>query len=51
MSTAIPRNTPLIEQRADPFVFKHTDGMYYFTASVPAYDRLELRRVLPAPAH
>lgn len=44
MSTAIPRNTPLIEQRADPFVFKHTDGMYYFTASVPAYDRLELRR-------
>lgn len=36
--------TPLIEQRADPFIWKHTDGYYYFTASVPAYDRIELRR-------
>ena len=36
--------TPLIEQRADPFIYKHTDGFYYFTASVPAYDRIELRR-------
>ena len=35
---------PLIEQRADPFIYKHTDGFYYFTASVPAYDRIELRR-------
>jgi len=35
---------PLIEQRADPFIWKHTDGYYYFTASVPAYDRIELRR-------
>lgn len=35
---------PLIEQRADPYIHKHTDGYYYFTASVPAYDRLELRR-------
>jgi GH43 family beta-xylosidase len=35
---------PLIEQRADPFVFKHHDGHYYFTASVPAYDRIEVRR-------
>ena len=35
---------PLIEQRADPFIFKHTDGYYYFTASVPAYDCIELRR-------
>jgi GH43 family beta-xylosidase len=35
---------PLIEQRADPFIHKHTDGYYYFTASVPAYDRIELRR-------
>ena len=37
-------STPLIEQRADPFIYKHTDGYYYFTASVPAYDRIELRR-------
>lgn len=36
-------NTPLIEQRADPYVYRHTDGKYYFTASVPAYDRIVLR--------
>jgi len=35
---------PLILQRADPSIRRHTDGWYYFTASVPAYDRLELRR-------
>ncbi len=36
-------NTPFIEQRADPYVLRHTDGKYYFTASVPAYDRIILR--------
>lgn len=36
--------SPLIEQRADPYIYKHTDGYYYFTASVPAYDGIELRR-------
>ncbi|NOU87180.1 family 43 glycosylhydrolase [Paenibacillus sp. LMG 31460] len=35
---------PLLEQRADPWIYKHTDGYYYFTASVPEYDRIELRR-------
>lgn len=35
---------PIIEQRADPWVYKHTDGFYYFTASVPEYDRIELRK-------
>ena len=35
---------PLIPQRADPYIHKHTDGYYYFTASVPAYDGVELRR-------
>jgi GH43 family beta-xylosidase len=35
---------PLIQQRADPFIGKHTDGYYYLTASVPAYDRIEVRR-------
>jgi GH43 family beta-xylosidase len=35
---------PLILQRADPFIGRHTDGYYYFTASVPAYDGIELRR-------
>lgn len=35
---------PLIVQRADPFIYKHTDGYYYFTASVPAYNLIEIRR-------
>lgn len=35
---------PIVEQRADPWVYKHTDGYYYFTASVPEYDRIEVRR-------
>jgi len=35
---------PLIEQRADPQIYRHTDGFYYFTASVPQYDRIEVRR-------
>lgn len=36
--------TPLIEQRADPHIYRHSDGFYYFTASVPQYDRIEIRR-------
>ncbi len=36
--------TPLILQRADPWIHHHTDGYYYFTATVPEYDRLEIRR-------
>ncbi|MDF2439857.1 MAG: hypothetical protein JWN98_841 [Abditibacteriota bacterium] len=38
---------PLVPQRADPWCYKHTDGFYYFTGSVPAYNRIEL---LKAPA-
>lgn len=34
----------IVEQRADPWVYLHTDGYYYFTASVPEYDLIELRR-------
>ncbi|WP_294469079.1 glycoside hydrolase family 43 protein [uncultured Ruminococcus sp.] len=37
-------NRPWILQRADPYVYRHTDGNYYFTASVPEYDRIVLRR-------
>ena len=37
-------NTPWILQRADPYVYRHTDGSYYLTASVPAYDQIVLRR-------
>ncbi|MEU9103903.1 family 43 glycosylhydrolase [Streptomyces xanthophaeus] len=35
---------PLAERRADPQIHKHTDGYYYFTATVPEYDRIVLRR-------
>lgn len=34
----------MIRQAADPHIHKHSDGYYYFTASVPQYDRIELRR-------
>ena len=37
-------NKPFIIQRADPYVYRHEDGTYLFTASVPAYDRIILRR-------
>ena len=37
-------NEAWIEERADPYVYKHTDGTYYFTGSVPAYDRIILRK-------
>jgi GH43 family beta-xylosidase len=37
-------NEPFITRRADPYVYLHTDGNYYFTASVPDYDRVILRR-------
>lgn len=35
---------PLVEQRADPFIYKHIDGYYYFTGSYPEYDRIVLRK-------
>ena len=37
-------NNPLVQQRADPQVALHSDGYYYYTATVPEYDRIELRR-------
>lgn len=37
-------NEPWILQRADPYIYRHTDGKYYFTASIPAYDGIVLRR-------
>jgi len=39
-----PYMNPLVRQRADPWVLRHTDGYYYFMGTVPEYDRLELRR-------
>lgn len=35
---------PLILQRADPQIYLHTDGYYYFTASEPNFELIELRR-------
>jgi GH43 family beta-xylosidase len=35
---------PILPQRADPHVILHNDGYYYFTATVPEYDRIEIRR-------
>lgn len=37
-------NEPWILQRADPYVYLHRDGWYYFTASLPQYDGIALRR-------
>lgn len=44
MNTKRDYVNPVVEQRADPWVYKHSDGYYYFTASVPEYDRIEIRR-------
>lgn len=35
---------PIVLQRADPWVYLHTDGYYYFTGSVPGYQEIEVRR-------
>ena len=44
MENMLELNKPWILQRADPYIYQHTDGYYYFTASVPAYDSIVLRR-------
>ncbi|MGW6903623.1 family 43 glycosylhydrolase [Streptomyces sp. NPDC054940] len=43
-SPAVTFTNPIALQRADPHIFKHTDGFYYFTATVPAYDKIVMRR-------
>lgn len=43
MMRKIDYNKPWILQRADPYIYRHTDGTYYFTASVPAYDKIIIR--------
>lgn len=37
-------NNPILIERADPWIYKHTDGYYYFTGSVPGYRSIEVRR-------
>ncbi|WP_083268573.1 family 43 glycosylhydrolase [Lentzea guizhouensis] len=41
---AVRYTNPIAERRADPHIFRHTDGFYYLTATVPEYDRIVLRR-------
>ena len=36
-SPAVQYTNSLVAQRADPHVFKHSDGFYYYTATVPQY--------------
>ena len=43
MDNTLQFNKPWILQRADPYV-TYKDGWYYFTASIPAYDAIVLRR-------
>ncbi|MFC6089934.1 family 43 glycosylhydrolase [Saccharothrix lopnurensis] len=40
---ALTTRNPLVEQRADPFITRPTDGTYYLTGSVPEYDRVVVR--------
>ena len=40
---ALTTRNPLVEQRADPFITRPVDGMYYLTGSVPEYDRVVVR--------
>jgi GH43 family beta-xylosidase len=41
---------PLIPRRADPQIYRDADRAYYFTATVPEYDRIELRQAASIPA-
>lgn len=42
--TANTSTAPLVEQSADPWVYLHTDGYYYFIATAPKFDRIDIRR-------
>ncbi len=37
-------DNPIAEQRADPWVNKTEDGIYYLIATVPEYDRIVIRK-------
>jgi GH43 family beta-xylosidase len=37
-------NNPIAEQRADPWIYKSEDNIYYLTATVPEYDRIVIRK-------
>lgn len=46
---SIELQNPLILQRADAQILRHSDGSYLFAATVPEYDRIELRRADTLP--
>lgn len=37
-------DNPIAEQRADPWIHKTDDGIYYLIATVPEYDRIVIRK-------
>lgn len=39
-----PSSAPLIPQRADPWIYRHSSGEYFFIATSPAFDQIEMRR-------
>jgi GH43 family beta-xylosidase len=43
-ANSLAQRNPNLLHRADPWVYRHTDGYYYFMATVPEFDRLELRK-------
>jgi len=43
-SQSLQFDNPIAEQRADPWVFKTEDGLYYLIATVPEYDRIVIRK-------
>lgn len=40
----VTAHAPLIPQRADPWVYRHTDGNYFFIATSPGFDQIEMRQ-------
>ncbi|MBN1377815.1 MAG: glycoside hydrolase family 43 protein [Gammaproteobacteria bacterium] len=36
-------NNPIVKQRADPWIYKHNNGLYYFIATASEFDRIEIR--------
>ena len=43
-SQSLTFNNPIAVQRADPWVHKADDGIYYLVATVPEYDRIVIRK-------
>lgn len=35
---------PVVEQRADPWVYRDGEGQYYFIGTAPEFDRIEIRK-------